>query len=147
MAAADEEEEAGEEGAAEGRVSHPEDGMGMDEEPDWHVALEDGTLATLPLDREGSTYMLDNDGVTVKELWESLDLTQLREVSPRSLPTGTHSYPAASCRLHTRATRNLCRPSASRASLSPGIIGLVTPCMPALAWTHFTAAKRSFQPW
>lgn len=76
------EEEDGEGRVAEGRVPHPEDGMGMDEEPDWHVALENGTVAKLPLNQEGSTYVLDNDGVTVGQLWESLDLSQLREVSP-----------------------------------------------------------------
>lgn len=74
------EDEEGEE-EAEGRVPHPEDGMGMDEEPEWHVALENGTLAKLPLDSEGSAYVLDPDGITVKELWDSLDLPQLREVS------------------------------------------------------------------
>lgn len=72
---------AGEEPEAEGRIRHPEDGLGMEEEPDWHVAMENGTLATVPLDAQGNSYVLDADGVTIRELWDSLNLAQLREVS------------------------------------------------------------------
>lgn len=77
-----EDESEGARAAAAGRVSHPEDGMGMEEEPDWHVAREDGTLAKLPLDKGGSAYTLDPDGTTIHDVWDSLDLAELREVRP-----------------------------------------------------------------
>eukprot|EP00892_Ulva_mutabilis_P006303 jgi/Ulvmu1/4044/UM019_0021.1 len=80
LAAAEAAEEEAEQALPAGRVSHPEDGLGMDEEPEWHVATEGGSLTQVPLDGEGGAYVLDADGITVKELWDSLDLTQLREL-------------------------------------------------------------------
>ena len=64
--------------------------MGMEDEPEWHIALENGTLAKLPLNKEGSAYVLDSDGITVKELWDSLDLPQLWEVHSASCATPQH---------------------------------------------------------
>jgi hypothetical protein len=83
LAAEEEEQEVG--GDAEGFEKHPMDGAGLEEEPEWDMTVEtskgrDCALVDLPMEAHGQSYVMDDDGMTVENVWESMTLEELRAV-------------------------------------------------------------------